>query len=303
MNLKSHGKFTLKTIACCASLGAGLQMAGAQSLLFDFGPTTVAAPYLTLDPGHSLGAISGSDTSWNIITTSTATSSLIYGDGASTSGLTLSLGQEATFGSSIISYSTAIASVNLAGTGGGTAGQQNLLTAGSIYGDDTTSTAVGRDGFFGGGTGGAGAAIGLRLDGLAAGNYLIYVMARNVNTDVASSPMNIFASTGASADTFDFSALTGSAEANTGYPSATYAGQYSTFQDGENYVGLNVTIGSGDYLFLAIDGDNSIANNTRGFLNMVEITPAPAPEPSTWAMFGMGILTLGLVFKKRRTVA
>lgn len=301
MNLKKHGKFTLKTIACCASLGAGLQMADAQSLLLDFGPTTVAAPYLTLDPGHSLSAISESDTSWNKISSSAATSSLIYGNGASASGITLTLGQEATPGNNIINYSTAIANVTLAGTGGGTAGQQNLLTAGSIYGDNTSSTAVGRDGFFGGGTSAAGDAIGLRLDGLAAGDYLIYIMARNVNTDVTSAPMNIFASAGTSANTFDFSALTGSTEANTGYPSATYAGQYNTFQAGENYIALNVTIGSGDSLFLAMDGANTA--DTRGFLNMVEIVPAAVPEPSTWAMFGMGIFTLGWVFKKRRTVA
>ena len=36
------------------------------------------------------------------------------------------------------------------------------------------------------------------------------------------------------------------------------------------------------------------------FLNMVEIFSVP--EPSTWAVFGMGILTLALVFKKRQVV-
>lgn len=295
MNLTNHGKFALKTTACLLSLGVGLNYASAESLLLDFGQTNVAAPYLTTDPGHALSAISGSDTTWNAIKTSSPNSSLLYGNGSSASGVTLTLGQEATAGNNIINYGTAISSLNLAGSGGGTAGQKNLLTPGSIYGDDNSSTAVGRDAFFGGGTSGAGDAIGLRLDGLAAGDYLIYVMARNANSDVTSLPMNIYSAVGLSAGTFDFSSLTASTEANTGYPSATYAGQYSTFQDGENYVGLNVTIGDGDSLFLAVDGAGG--TETRGFLNMVEITPVP--EPSTLALSGMGVTALLLTFRKR----
>jgi len=297
MNPINRSRINLKTAACLLAAGIGLTTASAESLLLDFGPATVASPYLTLDPGHDAGTVSGSDTAWNVITTSAATSSLNYGDGSSASSLTLSLGQEASAGNNVISYSTAITKTTLAGSGGAVAGQQTLLGAGSIYGDDISSTAVGRDGFFGDGNGTTGNAIGLRLDGLSAGDYLIYIMARNVNSDVASSPMNIYSSVGAAAGTFDFSTLTGSGEANTGYPSATYTGQYTTFQAGENYVGLNVTVNSGDSLFLAVDGAG--ASETRGFLNMVEITPAPAPEPGAWALFGMGTLAL-LIFKKRR---
>jgi|SRR5690242_2110754 len=300
MNLTKLNKFVLKTAACLLFLAMGLNCATAQSLLLDFGQTNVAAPYLTTDPGHALSTVSGSDTTWNAIKTSSATSSLLYGNGSSASGITLTMGQEATARNNVISYGTAIANLNLAGSGGGVAGQQNLLVAGSIYGNDTSSTAVGRDGFFGGGTGNAGSAVGLRIDGLAAGNYLIYVMARNVNSDAASIPMNIYSLAGASAGTFDFSSLTASGEANTGYTTAAYTDQYTTFQAGENYVGLNVTIGSGDSLFLAVDGAS--AGETRGFLNMVEIAAAPAPEPSTWALFGMGILALVLVFKKRQAI-
>lgn len=298
MNLNNHGKFALKTVVCLLSLGVGLTCATAESLLFDFGPTAVAAPYLTLDPGHAAGTISGSDTSWNIITTSAATSSLNYGDSTSASGITLTLGQEATTGDNIISYNTAISKTTLAGTGGGTAGQANLIRSGSIYGDDNSSTAVGRDAFFGSGSGGAGNAIGLRLDGLAAGNYLIYIMARNMNSDVPSLPLNIFSSVGLSANTFDFSALTANVENNTAYAAVDYTDQYDTFQDGENYVGLNVTISSGDSLYLAVDGAS--AAETRGFLNAVEITPVP--EPSAWALLGMGIFALLSAFKKRQAV-
>jgi hypothetical protein len=300
MKLTNQRKFALKTATCLLSLGLGLNHASAESLLFDFGQTNVAAPYLTTDPGHALSTISGSDTAWNPIKTSAANSSLLYGDGSSASGITLTLGQEASAGNNIISYSTAIANLNLAGTGGAVAGQQKLLTTGSIYGDDNASTAVGRDGFFGSGSGANGNAIGLRIDGLAAGDYLIYVMARNVNSDAASVPMNIFASAGALAGTFDFSALTGTTEANTGYASATYAGQYSTFQAGENYVGLDVTVGVGDSIFVAVDGAS--AGETRGFLNQLQITTTPAPEPATLALLGLGILALVPAFRKRQRV-
>jgi len=297
MNLQNPSKIILTLSACLLIAGAG--SAPAASLLLDFGQTNAASPYLTLDPGHAVETISGSDQTWNTIKTSSATSSLLYGDGSAASGITLSLGQEATAGNNTINYSTAIANLNLAGTGGGTAGQQNMLGAGSIYGDNTASTAVGRDAIFGGGTSGAGDAIGLRLDGLAAGDYLVYVMSRNVNSDAASLPMNIYSAVGISAGTFDFSSLAANAEANTGYASATYAGQYTTFQAGQNYVGLNVTIGSGDSLFLAVDGGS--ATDTRGFLNMVEITPAPAPEPGTLALLGVGFSALLVARKKRRT--
>jgi hypothetical protein len=276
--------------------------ASASSLLFDFGQTNVASPYLTLDPGHSLATISVSETTWNKIAVSTPNSSLSYGDGSAASGITLTLGQEATVGNGIISYSTAIANLNLAGTGGSVTGQTNFLGVNSIYGNDNASTAVGRDGFFGGGTAAAGAAIGLRIDGIAAGNYLLYVMARNVNSDTTNLPMNVYSAMGASAGTFNFSSLTANTETNRGYSFGTYAGQYTNFVNGENYIGFNLTItNSSDSLFLAVDASGTgSAVETRGFLNMVEIV-AVVPEPATTALILLGSVCL-IALKRRQSV-
>jgi len=295
MNLTRPNKIAL-TAACGLIASLALSSANAESLLLDFGPTTVATPYLTVSPGHNAGTIPGSETSWNKINSSAATSSLLWGNGSAASGLTLNLGQEATVGNNTRDFGTAISRVDLAGTGGSISGQKSLLSTGSIYGDDTSSTAVGRDGFFGGGNGAAGAAIGLRLDGLAAGDYYLYVMARNVNSDGASIPMNIYASVAASTGAFDFSALTPHSQANTGFASATYNDEYNSFQNGENFVGLTVSIQEGQSLFLAVDGGS--VGETRGFLNSFEIVQAP--EPSAAALFAMSFGTLAWILKKRR---
>jgi len=288
----------MQTAAMTLITGLGMMSAHAQTLMLDFGQTAVASPYLTLSPGHAAGAIALSDTGWNTITTSAVYNSLVYADGSAATGVSLSLGQEATGGDNTISFSTPILSLSLAGTGGSVPGQQSLLTAGSIYGDDSSSTAPGRDGFFGSGTAtGTGAAIGLRLDGLAAGDYVLFVMGRNVNSDASTIPMNIFATTGASAGTFDFSSLSANPQSNIAYPAATYSGEYSSFVDGENYVGLFLSVGTGESVYLAVDGGD-LAIDRRGFLNSFQIAPAAVPEPSAFALAGLGLA--GLVIFRRR---
>src|SRR5690606_13655942 len=134
---------------------------------------------------------------------------LTYSDGSAAAGITLSLGQETAADSNVVDFSATVGSFGLAGTGGGNASYQNLLHAGSIYGaaNDADNSTPGKDGIFGNaGTGVVAGAIGLRLDGLAAGDYLVYVMARNTNANSTGNAMNIFAGTGASSGIFDFGA-------------------------------------------------------------------------------------------------
>lgn len=264
----------------------------AANLMLDFGATAVADPYLTLSPGHSSGFVPAGQTSWNTISSATPPSSLRYADGSTATGVVFRLGQESTGGSNSINFGTSITSTTLAGTGGGIAGKEKLFGVGSIYGDDASSTAAGRDGFFGGGGAKSdGAAIGMSLTGLAAGNYQVYIMARNTNSNDTSYPMNIYTSVGAASETFDFSALSGTTQSNVGHASGDpYIGQYKNFVNGENYVQISVTITEGQTLFLAVDGgDNSI--DRRGFLNMVQIVQVPEPTAcvlmsGAWLFFG-----------------
>lgn len=263
----------------------------AANLMFDFGATAVADPYLTLSPGHSTGVIDAGQTLWNTISSATPPSSLVYSDGTAATGVVLGLGQESVGSSNIISFSTAITNTALAGTGGGTAGQKNLLTNNSIYGNDSSSTAAGRDGFFGGGgSTTTGAAIGMSLSGLAAGNYQVLVMSRNTNSNSGSSPTKIFTSVGAASGNFDFGALTATLQSNIGYATATYTNQYETFVNGENYVAINFTIAAGETFYLAVDGAND-ASERRGFLNMVQIVAVP--EPGACILLSGSLLLFG----------
>lgn len=274
-----------------AVLGLTGGLSSAANLMLDFGPTAVGSDYQTLSPGHSSGTVSTDQVTWNHISSMTPPS-LSYGNGSTASGISLTMGQESTPGNNTVDFSTAISNLALAGTGGGTAGRQNLLTTGSIYGNNSSSTAVARDGFFGGGTGSVGSAVGLRVDGLASGQYLIYVMSRNTNSNNSpGAAMNVFANTGESSETFDFASLSAFSQSNVTYASSGYAGQYSSFVNGENYVVIDVTLGDNDSLFLAVDGTGT---ENRGFLNMVQIVQVPEPASAFLAATGF------ILFLRRR---
>lgn len=275
-----------------AVLGLAGGLSSAANLMLDFGPAEVGSDYQTLSPGHNSGTVPTGEVKWNQISSMTPPS-LFYGDGTATSGITLTMGQESTPGNNSVDFSTAITNLALAGSGGGTAGRQNLLTTGSIYGNNSSSTAVSRDGFFGGGSGSVGSAVGLRLDGLASGRYLIYVMARNTNSNAnPGAAMNVYANTGESSETFDFSSLSAFSQSNITYATSGYTDQYTRFVNGGNYVVIDITIEDNASLFLAVDGTGS---ENRGFLNMVQIVQIP--EPASAFLGAAGFL---LFFRRRR---
>lgn len=284
----------------CQSLSAANLMINLRSSSTNAAASgNVASPYLTLSPGHDAGTLSLSETTWNNFNSTGASSSLLYSDGSSASGVSLIFGTESTTGSGTIDLGTVtgINTTSLYGTGGAVAGQQSLVgNSASIYGSGNNSgnSAAARAGWFGGGTSGAGNAIGLRVDGLVAGDYRIYVMARNTNSNAATAaPMNLYATTGASASSFTFSSLTADVLANTPYPN-TNPTAYNTFVDGTNYVAIDLTLLTGQSLFLASDGGAAV--ETRGFLNLVQIVSVP--EPAAALLGAMGTLTL---LRRRRS--
>ncbi len=278
-----------------AVLGLAGGLSSGANLMLDFGPTAVGSDYLTLSPGHNTGMVPTDQVTWNQIGSMTPPP-LLYGNGATASGINLVMGQESTPGNNTIDFSTPITNQALLGNGGGTAGRQNLLTTGSIYGNNSSSTAVSRDGFFGGGTGAVGSAVGLRVDGLAAGQYLIYVMARNTNSNAnPGSAMNVYANTaeisGESGGTFDFSSLSAFSQSNITYATSGYTDQYTHFVNGGNYVVIDITIADNTSLFLAVDGTGS---ENRGFLNMVQIVQVPEPASAFLGAAGF------ILFLRRR---
>jgi PEP-CTERM putative exosortase interaction domain len=288
-------------IPAVLALSAGL--ASAQSLMLDFGQQDITAGDLTTSPGHATGRIPLTDTTWNKITSSVAVTSLNFGNGTAATGVTLTMGQEGGSLDSTIYFSVPITSTSLAGTGGSVPGWTSLLGESSIYGQGNSPNIVrstaGRDGFFGGGTASSGQAVGLRIDGLAVGDYVVYVMARNTNTNSLANPMNIYTGVGASAGTFDFSALTAVQQANTTYPTADYDGQFNSFIEGNNYVAISFTISTAGQAFYLVS-EGATTSENRGFLNSVQIVAVPEPaELSVLIAGGLGVLAL----LRRRKVA
>lgn len=281
-------------LAALAGLLLVPSFASAQTLLLNFHSTAgadagpVSEPYLLTDPAHAIGGLSLEEFIWNNFNTATPSSSLLKSDGSVATGISIVFGGESVPGSGVLDFTSTAAirtDVNL-GSGGGAPGQQSLLGPGSVYGEDTFSTAPGRLGWLGTGSSGGpdGSAIGLRVDGLAAGDYVIYIMARNTNSNAAFVPMDLFVAADATSDTFDFSLVTPGAQLNIGYPSTGYDGQYTYFTEEDNYYAVTISIAEGQSLFIASDGSET---ETRGFLNMVEIVAVP--EASTVSLLVLGL--------------
>ena len=259
-------------------LSAGSLAQGA-ALMLDFGssPGLVDAANAANSPGHAVGAIPTSEITWNQLTTSDVSSGLLYSDATSASGIAVNIGQETTIGSNIIDFASAN-SINASSLGGNAA-----VALGTDYAIDANNKTAAADGIFRNGTSnGTNAAMGLRIDGLAAGTYTIYSVGRNTNTGSAT-PQIFFASAATLSDNFDYAGLDGVTSANslgTGNDSWTA---------GEQYTALSVTLTAGQSLFLATEG--TTATERRGFLNAVQIA---VPEPTTLTLFGLaaGMLTL-----------
>jgi hypothetical protein len=247
----------------CFALLTG--QAQASSLLLDFGPTVATGTDTTLSMGHFAGAVPNNETSWNKIVNADATSGLVYSDGSAANGVSVIVGRSD------------------AGIGDTVDYNNKNITSSALGGQETwgiyTNTSPLKDGIFATGTGTVNTnVLGIRVDGLPAGTYTLYISGRNTSTAVVSG-QRFFASHGASSASFTFATNTTSFvdEANSGSPIGsghpTQADAItSTFAYGDNCAHLVVTLGVNDSIYLAATG---ITTNQgyRGFLNSVEIVP------------------------------
>ncbi len=284
-------KSRLIAFSAVAVFGCGHSSAAA--LLLNFRTPAggdVSGSYLTLDPAHATGAVPLSETTWNNFGSTAASSSLSWSDGSAATGVTITFGIEVTGGDDVLSYTTSDNfNTGLAGSGGAVPGNENLTAnPDSIYGSGTGSdnTAPGRAGWFGN----SGRAIGFRVDGLPEGEYALYAMARNTNSNPDGVSMDVHTTTGASATSFDFSSTTPVTQTNPSYPSGST--EYTSFASPDNYVLTAFTIGAGDSLFLAVEGSSA---ELRGFLNTVQIVAVPEPGAAM-----LGLLATGLLALRRR---
>jgi len=268
----------LLTLSAVLAL-APAALAPASIIQLDFGsnPGLVAPAGATNSPGHATALVPNAATTWNLVTTADIASGLAYADGAPATSVTIDLGHEATSANNVIAFG-ATQSIN----GSSLSGSQ-----GAVLGTDYTGAA--QDGIFAnqGSSSSVNAAIGFRLDGLDAGQYTLFYVGRNTNTNTVR-PALFYTAVGALAATFDFSALTPVTLSN-----ANISGN-NTWVAGNQYATATIDLAAGQSIFVATEGGS--ATELRGFLNSVQIVSVP--EPAT-ALAAIGALAL-LASRRRR---
>ncbi len=276
----------LSLVAVCSACALTFTApATAQVLMLDFGPTTASGASLTNSPYHTVnGAFT--DSKWNRLGTADVTSGLRWSNDTAATGVSVNLGATTN------DTDTLVGLANTPSNGTGLTG--SALGGTVLYAD----SAPGRDGIFTGSNSGNSRFVGAQIGGLA-GTYDIYITGRNTNTS-AGHVQNFYAGKSSSAGDFD---PTGAgflpSIAITYFASPTTQNNQWTGSGGLlNYAKFTVTLGSGEFLNLAVRGGTGDA---RGFLNSVQIVNTSIiPEPSAFAaLAGAGVLLLALVRRRR----
>lgn len=267
------------TLAFTLSL-AGATPAFPLSILVDFGPIAAGTGSAKLNsPGHATGDVSASETIWNQVQTADVASGLVFSDGSAATGVGIDIGTETTSTSNVIGFATQPTSSLLGNNGAYSTG---------IYG---SADAPARDFIFNS-FNSEPWAIGLKVTGLAAGTYKVYVSGANVN-GASAGTMNFFADAVAvGAGTFDFSAAPTGAATNLSSAAASWLVDV-------NYSVLTISISEGQDLALAASGTGT-SSGGRGFLNSLEIVRVSSiPEPGTYAVILGGLALAGCVAVRR----
>jgi len=233
--------------ALIAAAGFGLSQASATSLLFDFGPTQTDPAYAANSPAHVVGALSSSEITWNKLTADST--SLVFGDGTAATGISIDLGRS----------QDSVDTIDFTDNGFSTG-----LTGTAINNGVYVASSPGRDGIFGGSGSSHSYALGMRIDGLPAGTYTLFIVGRNSNQGYAC-PEIFYLAAGDSSTSFDFSTVANTGTVSNSITAVTTNG----FLFGENYSQLVVTLTDGQSLYLVSEGTSS--TEYRGFFNCVEL--------------------------------
>lgn len=265
----------LSALVALAGLLPGLSAA---TLMLDFGPTTVTGADRTQSPYHAVTP-GFTDTTWNQVQTLAITSGLLYSDGTSATGVSVSVGRSSSLAWQTLTFAGAPNSATL-GTGTNT----------GVF----AGTSAGKDAINYGASASTNTVVGVSVGGLAAGTYDVYIVGYNTNK------------TAAEAADMGFWALATPGTANldtTSYLSSPQAvstnSVTSSWIAGSNYVKLSVTLAANEYLTIFSHG--TTGDELRGFLNSVQIVSvSPIPEPSSAALLiGCAGLALAALVRRR----
>ncbi|MDR1191933.1 MAG: PEP-CTERM sorting domain-containing protein [Verrucomicrobiales bacterium] len=255
--------------------------ASAQVLMFDFGQSNIWSANLNKSPYHAADT-TFTGTTWNYIALNvsavladTVYSNLSFADNTAADSVTLSFGY---------ALNSTTASFNSTGT-------IRSITAGNLFGDVNQAA---NDFILIGNDGNQNAVLGLRISGLDAGTYELYMIGSHAST--ANTSMNFWATT-ANADEIDIASDSFLTDPRT-IASPTIPNtkmDANTYAEDTNYAKLTVTLAEDDVLTILSRGAGS---DKRGFFNSLQIVTIP--EPSTCVLLGLGLLTLALLRRKPR---
>ena len=239
-----------------------------------------SAVTLQLDLGGTNGVYAGTDapagitdSSWNGVGTgATATTGLLYGDGTMATGVSVETGRSATNGPTVIDWSIGAASSRNNAAGDPVTGiYDTLLTSSWFFGTNNQN-------------------IGVRVTGLAPGEYDVYAIAREPTEFTRTYDVGI----GVGTTTAPVGLLADTAVTTTSLGDATGS---TTWIDGQNFALQRVTVvNESDWVTVISDPTNERFATLSG-LQIVSV-PAPIPEPSSIALLGLGLA--GYMGRRRR---